>query len=310
MSDQEQDCTFVCSRGILKSCDIHSKIPCSSSSRLTDYDEPIPNKPFSIYVCNTAIMRFIETVLPKITQPFVLVSGDSDTSVPFDIFATTAAFESFIQNPLIIRWYSQNCTISDHPKLVQMPIGLDYHTMTTSMQHWGPRATPRQQESMLMVLRNQTQSRIPKAYCNFQFTIHHSKFGNDRHDAIRNFPADLTYYEPIPTLRVHAWITQTKYAFVLSPHGNGLDCHRTWEALCLGCIPIVKTSALDPMYAGLPVLILDDWSQASETMLVQKLEELTPLFSSPECQEKLQLKYWMERIRRDVFTYNNTNTHT
>jgi hypothetical protein len=163
---------------------------------------------------------------------------------------------------------------------------------------------------MLMVLRNETQSRVPKAYCNFQFAIHHSKFGNDRHDAIRNFPADLTYYEPRPTPREHAWITQSKYAFVLSPHGNGLDCHRTWEALCLGCIPIVKTSALDPMYVGLPVLILDDWYQANETMLAQKLEELTPLFSSPECQEKLHLNYWMERIRRDVFTYNNTNTHT
>ena len=310
MSDQEQDCVFVCSRGILKSCDIHSKIPCSSSGTMSDYDEPIPNKPFSIYVCNTAIRRFIETVLPKITQPFVLVSGDSDTSVPFDIFATTEEFESFVQNPLIIRWYSQNCTISDHPKLAQMPIGLDYHTMTTSAQHWGPRASPQQQESMLMVLRNQTQSRVPKAYCNFQFAIHHSKFGNDRHDAIRDFPADLTYYEPRQTLRVHAWITQTNYAFVLSPHGNGLDCHRTWEALCLGCIPIVKTSALDPMYAGLPVLILDDWSQATDTMLAQKLEELTPLFSSPECQEKLHLNYWMERIRRDVFTYNNINIHT
>ena len=30
-----------------------------------------------------------------------------------------------------------------------------------------------------------------------------------------------------------------KYTFILSPAGIGLDCHRTWEALCLGCIPIV-----------------------------------------------------------------------
>jgi hypothetical protein len=32
------------------------------------------------------------------------------------------------------------------------------------------------------------------------------------------------------------------YAFVASPYGGGPDCHRTWEALILGCIPIVKSS--------------------------------------------------------------------
>ena len=29
--------------------------------------------------------------------------------------------------------------------------------------------------------------------------------------------------------------------FVLSPPGNGLDCHRTWEALLMGAVPIVLT---------------------------------------------------------------------
>ena len=39
----------------------------------------------------------------------------------------------------------------------------------------------------------------------------------------------------------------TNYAFIVSPHRNGLDCHRTWEALVLGCIPIVKTSPIDDL---------------------------------------------------------------
>ena len=30
-----------------------------------------------------------------------------------------------------------------------------------------------------------------------------------------------------------------KYQYVLSPPGHGLDCHRTWEAMLLGAIPIV-----------------------------------------------------------------------
>jgi hypothetical protein len=57
-----------------------------------------------------------------------------------------------------------------------------------------------------------------------------------------------------------SFTNQIKYAFVISPHGNGLDCHRTWEALCLGCIVIVKKSPIDTLYTDLPVLIIDNWS--------------------------------------------------
>ena len=34
----------------------------------------------------------------------------------------------------------------------------------------------------------------------------------------------------------------SSYKFALSPEGNGIDCHRTWECLYLGVIPIVKKS--------------------------------------------------------------------
>ena len=45
----------------------------------------------------------------------------------------------------------------------------------------------------------------------------------------------------------------------MSPQGNGLDCHRTWEALILKTIPIVRTSSLDPLYEGLPVVVVHEW---------------------------------------------------
>ena len=33
-----------------------------------------------------------------------------------------------------------------------------------------------------------------------------------------------------------------RHRSVISPMGNGLDCHRTWEALYLGVIPLVRGS--------------------------------------------------------------------
>jgi hypothetical protein len=48
--------------------------------------------------------------------------------------------------------------------------------------------------------------------------------------------------------------------FVLSPPGNGPDCHRTWESMYLGAIPIVKRSFWPFSHLQLPVLVLDDWN--------------------------------------------------
>jgi hypothetical protein len=87
---------------------------------------------------------------------------------------------------------------------------------------------------------------------------------------------------------------QCEFAFVLSPHGNGLDCHRTWEALVLGCIPIVKTSKIDKLYEELPVLIVNDWSDISYHLLETTVND----FSNKKFNyEKLMLSYWINKIK-------------
>jgi hypothetical protein len=82
-----------------------------------------------------------------------------------------------------------------------------------------------------------------------------------------------------------------KYKYVISPHGNGLDCHRTWEALVLGCIPILKTSPLDPLFEGLPVLIVKEWSDITQ--------ELLDTFKGNNSQiQKLELSYWIQEFNK------------
>jgi hypothetical protein len=48
--------------------------------------------------------------------------------------------------------------------------------------------------------------------------------------------------------------------FIPSPAGNGLDCHRTWEALYLGCVPVILKNEFcgDKSW---PILIVDDWDE-------------------------------------------------
>jgi len=50
-----------------------------------------------------------------------------------------------------------------------------------------------------------------------------------------------------------------KSLFVPSPAGNGPDCHRTWEAIYLGCVPVVLKSEFTGLESW-PVLLIDDWS--------------------------------------------------
>ena len=64
------------------------------------------------------------------------------------------------------------------------------------------------------------------------------------------------------------------HKFVLSPLGHGLDCHRTWETLLLGGIPVVKSGTLDSLYDGLPVVILDDWTELTESRLLQEWDRI------------------------------------
>lgn len=53
------------------------------------------------------------------------------------------------------------------------------------------------------------------------------------------------------------WSGVAKSKFVLSPPGFGEDCYRTWEAVLLGAVPIVRRSPLQQLYDGAPVVVVD-----------------------------------------------------
>lgn len=298
---EENNCEFVCSRGILKMCDVHSSNPISSIPHMHGYDFSNFQSGMSIYVASTALRDFVGWI-NMIPGKFVLVTGDCDICVPTDVFPNESDFIEFIENPKLLHWYSQNC-VGKHKKLSQIPIGLDYHTMSMGDHSWGPKMSPVKQEEMLKQIAQTAQpfwNRTNGCYANFQFLMT-TRFSYDRGDAINKVPSDLVYYEPTKTTRENCWITQATYAFVLSPHGNGLDCHRTWEALCLGCIPIVKTSPLDPLYTGLPVLIVSEWSDINVYLLTNTIMKFKNMKLANEFQyEKLQLQYWINQINESI----------
>ena len=89
----------------------------------------------------------------------------------------------------------------------------------------------------------------------------------------------------------------SSYCFIASPPGNGLDTHRTWEAMYLGCVPIVLRSHMTEYFEmlGLPIWVVDAYSQIeslSEQQLLDRYDELKPRFDS----KALWFDFWANKI--------------
>jgi hypothetical protein len=269
---------MIASRSFLFMCDHHINNPQSESWKVPS-TYPTKNGE-TIYIHPTALRNFVDNYLPLVKFNFILLSGDSDTTVPHDVFNEA---RQILQHPLLIRWYSQNCTAEG--KLFNLPIGLDFHTLERGPYFWGPKQTIESQVQDLQLIRNSgPKEKLIKCYSNFHFLVT-TRYGQDRIQAIHKIDPKLVYYEPQRCTRNNSWNNMVKFKYVISPHGNGLDCHRTWEALFLGCIPILKTSTLDPMFKGLPVLIVQDWSEVTQELLNNFIPDYSEM-------RKLELSYW------------------
>lgn len=67
----------------------------------------------------------------------------------------------------------------------------------------------------------------------------------------------LVIDKPVTPRQHRELISNSK--FVISPPGNGYDCHRTWESLFLGAVPIVKKSFWPFSNQRINVQALDNW---------------------------------------------------
>ena len=174
----ENNCNFVNSRGLLKSCTFHSQYPKSSCNNDNKYLKNMINSDkmfdgMSIYVCSDLLQYFVNNILHLINNNFVLVSGDSDLCVPIESINEND-FNKLIYSPNLIIWYTQNTRSQNNNKIVQLPIGLDYHSISDNPNHtWKlleEKSNPIEQENILKnIIENSKPfyERIPQIYVNF-----------------------------------------------------------------------------------------------------------------------------------------------
>lgn len=261
-----------------------------------------------VWVRLSWLRSFVRQVLPLVKANFVLVTGDSDSCVPSKLGSEARAI---LESPKIMHWYSQNYDGSAPAERISpIPIGIDFHT-ASEKACWGEEvSSPLEQErGLVSVGRNLSPpaARLKKVYVDFGWQLGlnlHRRFfhryeGTRFHESRRRIARivrknELVYFQPGPLPRREMWRRRGEYAFVLSPHGMGLDCHRTWEALALGHIVLVPSSSLDGLYADLPVVPLKSWSEITPKNL-QNWLSMYPNGGANHA--KLRSSYWVNEMR-------------
>ena len=232
------------------------------------------------------VCRFMNEVHPEIDRPYIMVTaGDyKDKMQP--------EFIDFLDDDMIIAWFCVHPCIRKHPKYHWLPLGIfqakefddKKHDLTMLLSYW--RKQPK--EKLLC--------------CNFGLR---PKFKPERNGIFDLFEkADFcSKLERRPFLEYMKEMSE--YKFTLSPRGLGPDCYRTWEAMLVGCIPVLHTCYLDELYADLPVLFVEKWEDVTPEFLEQKYQEI---MSKKYNIEKLFMEYWWHKIRqvRDDYLEKHT----
>jgi len=235
---------------------------------------------------------FFTSTFPRIKNGFVLATHNSDFPAP-------SQYASFLDDARLLAWYALNPD-TVHPKLVPVPISL-------ANAHW-PHGRPPVVQDAFDAKKEAWSARQHGLYINTDVTSNK----DDRSKALTSVASLESVYVRRGRLNYSDYLHDVANSkFVLSPPGNGADCHRTWEAILLNAVPIVASSSLlSPLYKGLPVLTVDDWSEITEA----KLQQFAPPTDRHCVPDVMRADYWFGRMlshkQRSVLQGSSEPQHT
>lgn len=281
----ETQCVYVNSRGLTKLCD-HRPMNLISDVDFVNFPLDCIQDGDIVYVNPKTIFIVMMHVFHHKKKVFFL-SNDCDINGPWNP-QFNQTLTKLIESENCIRIFCQNQVfLPNHPKITPIPIGCDFHTMFVTQSIF-----PKTQENDLTKISKNTKpfwERKRKLYKTFFPTY------TDRKDFISNANKHIYDEEQERIPRNRLWRNMTKYTFIPSPHGYGYDCHRTYEALILGCIVILKRTnyPFETIYQNLPVLFVEKWEDINQTLLDDTVEN----FKQKNWNyDKLTSQYWKDLI--------------
>ena len=242
----------------------------------------------TIYTRTHSLDFFFEYLHPHIKSPYILVTHFSDLPIP-------GKYYPYLDDKKLVAWFGINVVLK-HKKLYPLPVGLtnNFYSFircprnTTisetidSILHKFSCDRPEKRHLLLLPSLGDThieRKKVKEIFSTKEFCKKAEK------KPFKEYLEDMAYCK-----------------FILSPQGIGLDCHRTWEALLMGCIPIVSSSPIDNLFDDLPVLIIQNWNQITKKFLEEKYMEMS---QKKYNLEKIYIYYWLDKIKEVQTAYRN-----
>jgi len=212
---------------------------------------------------------FIHGSIPALHGAKLIITGHSDYSI------TTPIYEHYAPN----HWFSIN---AESPYVHGLPLGIT-----------NPEFAVYGNQSQMKEVYDRAIERSRLLYMNFNVAT----FPSERTHVLQLFQErPYVTYEPHEASlrgRERYLMNLKSHKFTLCPRGNGIDTHRIWESLYMGCIPIVKRNIVHKDWLDLPILWIDDWSSITQ-------DSLETAYASMHWEdyalEKLTISYWIDKV--------------
>jgi hypothetical protein len=239
--------------------------------------QTLQSKPGIIW-CHTSFIDTLFAAVRESNHRYILITHKSAHMI------SEQCFQKRPQN--IRRWYAKN-SVHSHADLVPIPLGLPDLIPGDLLEYF-------KQKIMLGGVRRRL------IYCNLG---HYKCASYNKARTIRKRLEKKLSKIGSPDVLVRTMRVDYKQYlddiaeshFVLSPPGQGPDCHRTWESLYLGATPIVECSNIYRGYS-LPIMQVESLDRVVEMPAASLFEMQSTLTKNSE---ELKISYWLNRISRD-----------
>ncbi len=218
-----------------------------------------------IIFCKIDFVPRLFSLIGSSTHSHVLITHNGDLSVTYDLYD--------LKPDCIKYWYGQNMRVDSHD-CCGIPIGLENSGSSDNC------------DTVLQYI--DKGQRDNKCYLNLN--IHNNP-------TVRQHVVNLLGskdYVTYQTSRISfdAYSAEcSSYRYVLSPNGYSdcPDCHRTWEAIYMGVMPVVVDSVAMRYFYDLPIVLVEKWEDIS-------IEHLNSFDLSDRTLDKADMMYWKDRI--------------
>jgi len=222
---------------------------------------------------------FQERYLPRIKNPFILITGNSSYEV-----SKGSLINSIVDNPNVIKWYCTNAPVGVSEKIMPLPIGFE---------------EPDREGGQQKVLYDMRVARTP-------FNQKKDKILLPYHDVSTNpkrqeLVAKLKRLPFIETQEDKLFFADylakvNEYKFVICLEGSGPDVHRNYEALLVDTVPINIKNIIQFLFTqyALPGEFVNSWDDLTRESFDEMLNKSYNIEAIPRF---LEIQHHIQNIK-------------